>query len=229
MRKVAIILLVALVAFSFGPALHGYAQGKVVRVSLIDENGSGEDGSAQLTDMGDGTTKVELIMLNAPEGADQPAHIHKGTCANLDPTPAYPLNDVKEGKSTTIVKVALADLAKEKFAINVHKSAAEASVYISCGNLPSGTSSSGPMTLDQVMAALLDNANEVLGNVKKKEVDASQNAYNTYHATFAAHEDEIKAKEADAQKELDDTMTAVGNALKAGDWAKTETAAQALV
>src|SRR5947199_2179209 len=118
MRKLAIILLLALVAFSFGPALHGYAQGKVVRVSLIDENGSGEDGSAQLTDMGDGTTKVELIMLNAPEGAEQPAHIHKGTCANLDPTPAYPLNNVQDGKSTTIVKVDLDVLTKDKYAIN---------------------------------------------------------------------------------------------------------------
>src|SRR5436190_7489421 len=229
MRKLAVILLLALLAFSFGPTAHGYAQGKVVRVSLIDENGSGEDGSAQLSDMGDGTTKVELIMLNAPEGADQPAHIHKGTCANLDPTPAYPLNDVKQSKSTTIVKVALAELTKEKYAINVHKSAAEASVYVSCGNLPTGTSSSGPMTLDQVMATLLDNANELLGTVKKKEADASQNAYDIYHATFAAHENEIKAKEAQAQVELEDAMHGVNDALKAGDWTKSEEAATALV
>src|SRR3954451_6321771 len=110
MKKMAIVILAALVAFTFGPASHSFAQGKVVRVSLIDENGSGEDGSAQLTDMGDGTTKVELIMMNAPEGADQPAHIHKGSCANLDPNPAYPLNNVKDNKSSTIVKVALADL-----------------------------------------------------------------------------------------------------------------------
>src|SRR5438874_8166073 len=118
MRKLAIILLLALVAFSFGPAAHGYAQGKVVRVSLIDENGSGEDGSAQLTDLGDGTTKVELIMLNAPDGAVQPAHIHKGTCATLDPKPTYPLENVVGGNSTTTVKVALTDLLKDKYAIN---------------------------------------------------------------------------------------------------------------
>src|SRR6476661_10691302 len=136
MRKIGLMLLVALLAITFGPVSHSFAQSKVVRITLIDENGSGEDGSAQLTDMGDGTTKVELIMLNAPEGAVQPSHIHKGSCANLDPNPAYPLNDVKEGKSTTVVKVPLADLTKEKYAINVHKSAAEATVYVSCGNLP---------------------------------------------------------------------------------------------
>src|SRR3954452_6374051 len=105
MRKFIVMGMVALLALSFGPAAHVMAQGKVVRISLIDENGSGEDGSAQITDMGDGTTKVELIMLNAPDGAVQPAHIHKGTCATLDPTPAYPLNNVQDGKSTTIVKV----------------------------------------------------------------------------------------------------------------------------
>src|SRR5436190_7617312 len=113
MRKLAVILLLALLAFSFGPTAHGYAQGKVVRLTLIDENGSGEDGSAQLTDMGDGTTKVELLILNAPEGAVQPAHIHEGTCANLTAKPSYPLESVKDGKSTTIVKVSLADLMKK--------------------------------------------------------------------------------------------------------------------
>src|SRR5438046_3157605 len=126
MKKLVNLGLVALVALAFGPASHAFAnaaaQAKVVRITLIDENGSGEDGSAQLTDQGDGTTKVELLMLNAPEGAQQPAHIHKGSCTTLDPNPAYPLETVKEGKSTTIVKVSLADLTKEKYAINVHKS-----------------------------------------------------------------------------------------------------------
>src|SRR5262245_65139681 len=108
MKRLALVLLVSLLALNFGWASQTYAQGKVVRLTLIDENGSGEDGSAQLTDQGDGSTKVELIMLNAPEGAVQPAHIHKGTCTNLDPNPAYPLNDIKEGKSTTVVQVPLA-------------------------------------------------------------------------------------------------------------------------
>src|SRR2546422_4852654 len=104
MKKLALIAIAALMLIGFGPVSQSFAQGKVVRVSLIDENGSGEDGSAQLTDMGDGTTKVELIMLNAPEGAVQPASIYKGTCTSLDSKPAYSLGDVKDGKSTTTVK-----------------------------------------------------------------------------------------------------------------------------
>src|SRR5215208_473046 len=130
MRKTVLVALAAIIALMFGPGSATMAkpltQSKVVRITLIDENGSGEDGSAQLTDQGDGTTKVELLMLNVPEGAEQPAHIHKGTCANLDPKPAYPLNTIVNSKSTTVVKVALADLLANKYAINVHKSAAEA-------------------------------------------------------------------------------------------------------
>src|SRR4051794_39450384 len=110
MKKLFAWLMIAGLALTLLPVLHAAAAGKVVRVTLIDENGSGEDGSAQLTDQGDGTTKVELLMLNAPEGAVQPAHIHKGSCATLDPAPSYPLTSVTEGKSTTIVAVKLDDL-----------------------------------------------------------------------------------------------------------------------
>ena len=166
-------------------------------VDLKAMNNSSEDGLATLTDMGGGKTKVVIEVKNGTAGP-QPAHIHKGSCANLDPNPAYPLNNVKDNKSSTIVKVALADLQKEKFAINVHKSATEAAVYVSCGNLPSAAASGGTMTLDQVLAALVDQATELQGTIQKKEADASANAYTTYHATFAAHESEIKARDADA-------------------------------
>ena len=231
MRKLLVVLVAGLLALALVPGSHAFAQTKkVVRITLIDENGSGEDGSAQLTDLGDGTTRVELLMLNAPEGAEQPAHIHKGTCTTLDPKPAYPLETVKEGKSTTIVKVTLADLTKEKYAINVHKSAAEASIYVSCGNLPSGAAATGaPLTMDQVMTTLLDQANELLGTIKKKEVDASKNAYDLYHATFAAHEGEIMAKSAETQSELEDAMRAVNSALGEGNFEEAEEAAEKLI
>ena len=74
-------------------------------------------------------------MMNAPDGAVQPAHIHKGTCTSLDPDVAYSLTNVVEGKSTTVIKVALADLTEEHHAIDVHKSSTE-SQTISCGVLP---------------------------------------------------------------------------------------------
>jgi hypothetical protein len=229
MKKLAIVLFVALLAVGVAPLRQTAAAGKVVRITLIDENGSGEDGSAQLTDQGDNTTKVELLMLNAPDGAVQPAHIHKGSCANLDPNPAYPLNNITDGKSTTVVNVSLTELTSEKYAINVHKSAAEISVYVSCGNLPVGAGSSGPLTLDQAMATLIDQATELAGTIKKQEADASKNAYDLYHATFAANEDAIKAKSADTQAKLEDAMHGVNDALGAGNWDKATEAANELL
>jgi len=229
MKKLAIVLFVALLAVGVAPLRQTAAAGKVVRITLIDENGSGEDGSAQLTDQGDNTTKVELLMLNAPDGAVQPAHIHKGSCANLDPNPAYPLNNITDGKSTTVVNVSLTELTSEKYAINVHKSAAEISVYVSCGNLPVGAGSTGPMPLDQAMATLIDQATELAGTIKKQEADASKNAYDLYHATFAANEDAIKAKSADTQAKLEDAMHGVNDALGAGNWDKATEAANELL
>jgi hypothetical protein len=228
MRKLIIMGMVALLALSFGPA-HVMAQGKVVRLTLIDENGSGEDGSAQVTDLGNGSTKVELIMLNAPDGAEQPASIHEGSCATLDADVKFTLETVKSSKSTSTVKASLADLTNAKHAIVVVKSASDSTV-ISCGNMPSAAAvSGGTMTMDQVMTTLLDQANELAGTIGKKEADASQNAYDAYHATFAAHEEEIKAKSADSQAKLEEAMHGVRDALAAGDWTKSATAAQELV
>lgn len=228
MKRLAIIFMVALLALTLSPVARIGAQGRVVRLTLIDENGSGEDGSAQLTDQGDGSTKVELLMLNVPEGDVQPAALRKGSCAALDAAVAYKLEDVKESKSTTTVKVALEELLKEKYAISVHKSPSDALV-ISCGNLPSAAAVSGSMTLDQVMTELLNQANELLATVKKKEADGSQNAYNLYHATFAAHEGEIQAKSNTTWQALEDAMRGIRDALQGTDWAKSEEEAAGLV
>ena len=45
------------------------------------------------------------------------AHIHRGSCENLDPQPEYPLENVVDGKSTTEVNVAVEDLVDKGFAI----------------------------------------------------------------------------------------------------------------
>jgi hypothetical protein len=85
--------------------------------------------------MGDGTTKV-TIDISGGSAVAQPAHIHAGHCGpTLDPRPAYPLTSVVNGKSETVVPVDTHDLTGGTFAINVHKSAAEASIYVSCGNI----------------------------------------------------------------------------------------------
>ena len=117
-----------------GPAVAQTATGSVVTVTMNAQNGSGEDGSATLTQTGDG---VEVnIMLKNGTAAGQPAHIHPGTCANLNPAPQYMLTSVTNGMSKTMVKgVTLAQLTSGSFAINVHKSTADLGTYVSCGDI----------------------------------------------------------------------------------------------
>jgi hypothetical protein len=101
---------------------------------LAPQNGSTEAGTVMLTAMGD-KTRVDVAIANAPTDVPQPAHIHEGSCAKLDPKPKYPLSPVVDGTSTTTVDVPMAQLVAGGFAVNVHKSAKEIPVYVSCGEL----------------------------------------------------------------------------------------------
>lgn len=107
---------------------------KSITVKMEALNNSGETGTATLTPEGN-KTKVVVEISNEPAGAVQPAHIHLGTCATLNPAPKWPLESIKNGKSTTIVPVSLATITKEKTAVNVHKSAKEIQTYVSCGDI----------------------------------------------------------------------------------------------
>lgn len=104
---------------------------------LQPQNNSGESGTATLTRAGENQTKVVLEVQGQPAGVSQPVHIHKGTCAKLDPKPAYPLSPVVNGKSETTVKASVDNLQKGGYAINGHKSAKEASTYVFCGEISS--------------------------------------------------------------------------------------------
>lgn len=103
-------------------------------VLLSELNASGETGTAILSDE-NGKTKVVLSITGALAGASQPAHIHLGSC----PTPGavkYPLTNVIDGKSETVVDVSLENLKKQlPLAINVHKSQSEIKSYVACGDL----------------------------------------------------------------------------------------------
>ena len=106
----------------------------VVTVKLEALNNSGQNGVATLLPEGD-KTKVVIEIPNAPAGVAQPAHIHLGSCDKLDKAPKWALEAVKGGRSVTVVPVSLDTILKDQTAINVHKSAAEAQIYVSCGNI----------------------------------------------------------------------------------------------
>ncbi|WP_376791522.1 LPXTG cell wall anchor domain-containing protein [Thermoflexus sp.] len=107
---------------------------ETVTITLKEQNQSGQSGTAVLRAVGD-QTEVTINLTPGPAGVDQPAHIHEGTCANLNPKPTFPLSPVRDGQSTSTVNVKLTDLLAKPFAINVHKSAQEVSVYVACGEI----------------------------------------------------------------------------------------------
>ncbi len=116
-----------------------------ITVPIAAQNGSGETGSATLAQTGSDVT-VTLALTGS--GSDpQPAHIHPGTCATLDPSPKYPLNQVVGGKSVTVLKdLKLGDLETGAFAINIHKSTSDLKTYVACGTIPKAAmSGSGSM------------------------------------------------------------------------------------
>jgi len=102
--------------------------------ALATQNASGELGTVTLTAVGD-KTRVEIALANAPTDVPQPAHIHEGSCAKLDPKPKYPLGVVTDGTLTAMVDVPLSQLVAGGLAVNVHKSTKEIPTYIACGEL----------------------------------------------------------------------------------------------
>lgn len=129
-------ILVVLALTGLALASVGAAPADALTVALKPQNNSGESGTATLTEAGQGKTKVVVSMKGQPAGTPQPMHIHKGTCAKLDPKPAYGLPTLADGKSEATVDVALSELQKGQFAINGHKSAKEVSTYVFCGEIP---------------------------------------------------------------------------------------------
>jgi hypothetical protein len=132
MRKLIVGSVVALLALT--GAGHVAAQTGISQATLNEQNASGETGVAMIGSVDDTHTRIEITLDGAPKTA-QPAHLHLGSCASLDPKPAYPLNDVVGGHSVTVLAVPISDLLGGKYALNVHKSASEISTYVACGDL----------------------------------------------------------------------------------------------
>jgi hypothetical protein len=106
-----------------------------MKVALNAENNSGETGTATLKEE-NGKTTVTLSLIGYVKDVVQPAHIHIGACPGVGAV-KYPLANVVNGVSVTVLAVSLADLKQSlPLAINVHKSAAAITNYTSCGELP---------------------------------------------------------------------------------------------
>lgn len=106
-------------------------------INLNALNNSGEFGTATLTETTDQQTSVVLRMQDVGEPmVTQPAHINIGRCPNPGEV-KYPLNDVVNGTSTTILNLKFLDIinSADQLAVSITKSASESSVFVSCGDL----------------------------------------------------------------------------------------------
>jgi hypothetical protein len=123
---------VALATFATLPAVAADNSGGKV-FAMTSQNGSGQHGTVALKPRG-ATTIVEIHLLGAASTAE-PAHIHAGSCSQLNPAPKYPLTPVVDGISETTVKEPISALTAGGLAVNVHKSASDLKTYVACGNL----------------------------------------------------------------------------------------------
>lgn len=103
-------------------------------IPLIADSNSGQSGFAEIKEI-NGKAKVEITMSGAPLNSIQPAHIHVGNRPNLGAV-KYPLNNVVNGMSETVLTVSLDQLLSERpLGINIHKSAAEIGISVASGDL----------------------------------------------------------------------------------------------
>ena len=135
-RVILLLALVAIVAAGCGgdDGDEGSAAGdESLTVQLSEQNGSGESGTATFT--ADGARTRVVIDISNGTSTPQPAHVHEGSCADLNPQPAYPLESVVDGKSTSTVSATLDELKGKAYAVNVHKSDADLQTYVACGDV----------------------------------------------------------------------------------------------
>ncbi len=132
MKRIWISLVAAglLMIAAFAPAA---ADGHEVTVDLDEIDGSGVSGTATLTGE-DGQTTVTIEVEGTEEGAVHPVHIHAGTCADLGDV-IFPLEDVVDGMSETVVEADLADIRALDHAINLHLSEDDMATWVACGNI----------------------------------------------------------------------------------------------
>ena len=105
-------------------------------LGLVEQNDSGQSGTATFEQLDDGTTLIVLELTNPPD-VSQPAHVHFGTCDDLG-DPLVPLTAVEEGRSETETQTSLERLQEGDLVIHAHKSDAEFDVSVACAPVTSG-------------------------------------------------------------------------------------------
>ncbi|MFW6174478.1 MAG: hypothetical protein ACOC5K_01735, partial [Chloroflexota bacterium] len=103
-------------------------------IPLDESSDSGQSGTATLTPLG-GSTRVDIHIVSGASSVAQPARIHGGNCRDLGSVD-FVLNDVEDGRSTTVVNVGLPRLRQGLSAIETRRSQADIGAMVACGDIP---------------------------------------------------------------------------------------------
>lgn len=128
----------AVVAGALALALPSLAMAQTpttLTIPLAAQNGSGVTGTAVITDLGGGKSKVVVTVSGGKTATTGPAHIHSGKCPEPGAVVA-PLTNVANGTSTTELAVPISAMLGAAHAINLHETGvAGVPGYVSCGNI----------------------------------------------------------------------------------------------
>jgi hypothetical protein len=137
---------------------------------------------------------LSLTLAASAQGATpgasmaHPAHIHAGTCAELDPNPTHPLNDVTQvedsdvATSTITVDATLDDLLASPFAINAHESAENIANYVACGDI------AGPVVDGTLLVPMWEQNDSGLSGVAVLQTNDAGGTDVTVYLVYAAEE-----------------------------------------
>jgi hypothetical protein len=107
--------------------------GQVVTVEVAELGGSGETGTATLTERAGGTHVV--VELRGGRGGVQPADIRKGTCERPASRPEFELQNLSGGHGETHVEAPLQRLLSVDYVLLVQRSTSEATAHVACAYL----------------------------------------------------------------------------------------------
>jgi hypothetical protein len=150
MRKfAAFIPILALLMLVVSSASAAAQQSVVVTIGPGRDEGSGT-GTATLTAQGSRTQVVLRVGATNPEML---AHIHADACPGVGAV-VFPLSNVVNGTSTTVIDAQLATVLGQGRSINLHKSPQDAGLYVGCGNLAGAFAGAGGAGAVQVPRGL---------------------------------------------------------------------------
>jgi hypothetical protein len=128
----AVIAATSVAAASAGKAEPAPTQS--LTISMKELNGSGQNGTATLTAVGD-KVSISVHLNGEPATAVEPAHVHFGHCPAIKAVPAYNVGPIVGGTATRVVDLTWSEIISGKYVLNVHESAAMLGKYMSCGNI----------------------------------------------------------------------------------------------